>query len=129
MKCRSNDGRSTIEIPAEYLTSGYEECENNPLCAADEGKGPISPGNYDMLFGTNDNHPTWWWLRRRGIGGYWNRYWYTPENDGGTRAGHFLHHGSFSLGCITMKNKAFWEKINVFLKKDSVSGNVLSVID
>jgi RHS repeat-associated protein len=108
--CTSSDGSSAIQIGPTGVFSGVGDCKNNttPACLASEDKGPIEPGEYEMVpsakFGGS------WWLNegrmKRNAGDVVSFLGALAGKEVSSREGFFLHKGNLSLGCITIdRNK------------------------
>jgi RHS repeat-associated protein len=93
--CTSNSGES-VTVGPNNVFSGKQECKNNPECVDQEDKGPIPPGSYNMV--AVENYGGSYWLdegsaQRLGCSlGY-------------GRCEFFLHSGSRSNGCITVREE------------------------
>ena len=93
--CTSNDGTTNSQVGPEGLFSGIGECTNQNSCVADQGKGPIPPGNYDINRDNRPGHEGFWRLEPNPrVSGIWCKL-------GLGRCDFELHPGGVSLGCIT----------------------------
>jgi RHS repeat-associated protein len=91
--CESDDGGRSAQVGPNGVFSGTGECRNDPACANDKNRGPVRPGNYDLI--PSSKYGGSWWLRE----GFFGRQMCKL---GIGRCEFFLHEGTISLGCITI---------------------------
>jgi len=95
--CDSNDGSKKIVV-TQGVSSGLQECENNPACANEKNKGPVPPDDYNVFPNMLPGRNGWWGMQSTswvpGVSGLMCRF-------GDLRCGFNLHKGTYSLGCIT----------------------------
>jgi uncharacterized protein RhaS with RHS repeats len=91
------------QVGPEGVFSGQDECENEPECVDESGKGPVVPGNYNMNKDDRPNHKDWYRLEPTPkVPGWKVRLGQIPFGTkiGGKRGGFAYHLGYGSAGCI-----------------------------
>ncbi len=92
IRCSSAQGQ--YSLGPDGVKSGIEgRCQNNPECSGEESVGPIPPGEYTMRY--TEKYKGAYWLDE----GRWTRW--TGGVEG--RGGFYLHKGTISAGCITVR--------------------------
>jgi RHS repeat-associated protein len=113
--CDSNDYSRAERAGPEGVFSGFEECRNNPECVDDKNRGPVQPGDYDLV-------PS-----RKHHGSYWLKEGFVKRQLcklGVGRCEFFFHLGTYSLGCITVERENLharqqFDRIRSILRGDS----------
>jgi RHS repeat-associated protein len=91
--CVSDNGANKVQIGPDGVFSGMGDCRNDPNCAAKKDRGPVPPGDYELVPSTKYGGS--WWLKEG---------WLTRQlcKLGFGRCEFFLHLGTVTLGCITV---------------------------
>jgi RHS repeat-associated protein len=82
-----------LQVGPNDVSSGLENCKDQPSCTGIHDVGPIPPGKYKMNPDDRPGHQNWVRLEPQPTISVWE-FW--------KRKGFALHLGTFSLGCINV---------------------------